>query len=60
MHSNERGKRKTIPLTGVDLSVTANSIGIDNVLEARCEFVGPYQGRWCVVGGDAIDKGGNS
>ncbi len=50
-------ERKRIPLTRVNLPVTAHSIGINNVLEARGKFVGPYQGRGSIVGGDTIDKG---
>lgn len=52
-------ERQMIALTRVNLPVTAHSIGIHNILEARGKFVGPYQGRGSVVGGDTIDKGRN-
>lgn len=46
-------------LTGVNLPVTAHSIGIHNILEARGKFVGPDQGRGSAVGGNAVDEGRN-
>lgn len=52
-------ERQRLPLTRVNLPVTAHSIRIHNVLEARGKFIGPYQGRGSVVGGDTIDKGRN-
>lgn len=59
-YSHRKKNPKTpITLTRVYLPVTANSIGIHNILEARGKFVGPYQGRGSVGGGDTIDKGRN-
>lgn len=50
---------KCLELTGVDLPVSAHSVGVHNILEARGELVGPNQRRWRVVSGDTIDKGRN-
>lgn len=52
-------KDKCSELTGVDLPVSAHSVGVHNILEARGELVGPYQRRWRVVSGDTVDKGRN-
>lgn len=52
-------KSQIMKLTWINLSVTAHSIGIHNILESRCKFVGSYK-RWgSGVGGDTIDKGRN-
>lgn len=48
-----------IALTRVNLPVTAHSIGIHNILEARGKFVGPNQGRGSAVGGNTVDEGRN-
>lgn len=46
----------TLTPTRVHLPVAAHTVGIHNILESRCKFVGPYQ-RWrSAAGGDAIDK----
>lgn len=52
-------ERQMIALTRVNLSVTAHSIGIYNILEARGKFVGPNQGWGSAVGGNTVDEGRN-
>lgn len=54
-----RFKEHTLTPTRVHLPVVAHSVGIHNILEPRCKFVGSNQ-RWrSVAGGNAIDKGRN-
>lgn len=49
-----------VALTWVDFSVVPHTICLDNILEARGEFIGPYKGGRWVLGWDAVHKRRNS